>query len=420
MPQRPPVTPEVVDRAVFLEELDLAPDGETAYVVRRSTKGLEYPREIWAVPLDRSAPRRLTNGPADRHPRVSVDGSSLAFLSKRRPVADERAADVKPAAKRRKGAGVAAKPVSEPITQVWILPLGGGEAWQLTREEHDVSGFAWSPSGERIAFWGWRGPARFLIGKRDDGKSPTARRIAVGGWRWNETGHLDHRTHLSVVDVREGAPSVPLTEGDYDVSNPRWEPNGRSVLFSAARHELADLYPRPGIWRVAARHADEPLHEPVEILRLRGVAEHAIPSPDGRWLAVIGSDEPEAPDDVEPQLFVAPADGSGSAVPVAPDLDLPIGAWQDTDLNGWMSGSTGGAFWRESDGQTELVALVSRRGRCDPWRFPVDARTGRAAGEPEPLAEGDAACWQLAVAGNGRVAVIGTLGGRAMEVMEPT
>jgi dipeptidyl aminopeptidase/acylaminoacyl peptidase len=401
-----PVTPDVVDRAVFLEEIAIAPDGRTAFVVRRSTAGLEYQQEIWAVPLDGGEPRRLTGGPTDTYPRPSPDGHSLAFLRKR---AHADAAG-QPAAH-------GAEP--KPRTQVWVLPLDGGEAWQLTHEEQDVSGLAWSPNGTRIAFWGWRGQARFLVGVRDDGKEPTARHMSVGGWRMDEIGHVDYHTHLSVIDAAEGATAVALTDGDFDVTNPAWDPDGRSLVFSAARHEQADMYPRPSIWRVTALPSGKAPAEPVEVVRLRGVAEHAVPSPDGRWLAIAGVDEDGAPDDASPGLFVAPADGSASAVPLAADLDLPVGAWLDTDLNGWMTSPTAGPSWRATGDGPELVALVTRHGRSDPWVFPVDQLTGGPRGKSRPLAEGDAACWQMAVAATGRTVVVGTLGSRAMEVMEP-
>jgi dipeptidyl aminopeptidase/acylaminoacyl peptidase len=401
-----PVTPAIVDRAVFLEEVGIAPDGATAFVVRRSTAGLEYQQQIWAVPLAGGEPRRLTGGSSDTWPRPSPDGRSLAFLRKQ-----VEAAPVGSAAGR--GAEGKAR------TQVWLLPLNGGEAWQLTHEEHDVAGLAWSPDGSRIAFWGWRGPARFLVGARDDGKEPTARRMTVGGWRFDEIGHLDYRTQLSLIDAIDGATAVALTDGDFDVANPAWDPDGRSLVFAAARHELADLYPRPSIWRVTVPAAGEAALEPSEIARLKGVAEHAVPSPDGRWLAIVGVDEQDAPDDAAPSLFVAPANGSAAATALAAEMDLPIGAWPDTDLNGWLSSPTVAPCWRQTSAGLELVALVTRHGRCDPWTFPLDAATGAARGVPRPLAEADAACWQLAVAASGRTVVVGTLGSRAMEVMEP-
>lgn len=76
------------------------------------------------------------------------------------------------------------------------------------------------------------------------------------------------------------------------------------------------------------------------------------------------------------------------AVALAPDLDRPIGAWNDTDLNGWMASSRPGP---SRDGPPSLVALVSEGGRVRPWRFPVDPATGRPAGAPERLIDGDVA-----------------------------
>src|SRR4029077_17483663 len=69
-----------------------------------------------------------------------------------------------------------------------------------------------------------------------------------------------------------------------------------------------------------------------------------------------------------------------------------------------------------------IVALVTDRARSVPWRFPFDPERGRAAGSPEPIVRADAACWTLAVsaaAGSrpARISVVGTLDGRAMELM---
>ena len=37
-------------------------------------------------------------------------------------------------------------------SQVWLLPLAGGEARQLTKLPIDISGPIWSPRGDKIAF----------------------------------------------------------------------------------------------------------------------------------------------------------------------------------------------------------------------------------------------------------------------------
>jgi len=390
-----PVTPDVVRRQVMLEEVDLAPDGRSAAVVRRSVDDIDYRRSLWLAPLSGGRPRQLTSGrPCDTHPRFSPDGRLLAFLSSRRTE-------------------------SEPRTDVWIVSLKGGEAWRLTRTPHGARGFAWSPDGGRITFWGPDGPPRFLVGERRDGRTPTARRIATGDWRCDEDGFVDHRVHLSVVTVRRHAAARRLTDGDFDVRSPAWDADGRSIVFCAARHEGADLFPRPSVYRVALDGGNDAV-EPVEVARLRGLVESVTPSPDGRWLALVGADVPDAPDDVSPSLFLVPADGSAEPWPLAPELDLPVGAWLDTDLNGWASAERPGPFWvHESDASTSLIALTSRHGRCVPWRYPLDPGTGRPVGSPGPLVDAESACWALSATGSAAVTVVvlGTLGTRAMELM---
>jgi dipeptidyl aminopeptidase/acylaminoacyl peptidase len=414
------ITPDVVRQQVVIEELDVAPDGRNAVIVRRSVAGLEYRRALWLIPLSGGRPCSLTVGlPGDSHPRFSPDGRMLGFLSARRDSADGDGAGRGSRGTRR---DTHERTADEPQTDVWVLPLEGGEPWRLTRSPHGVRGFAWSPDGARIAFWGPVDPSGILVGERGSASTPTARRITTGGWRADEAGFVDHRVHLSVVAARPGARAWQLTRGDFDVSAPAWDVDGRSIVFCAARHENADLFPRPSVHRVRVE-TDGPRWpgesggvEPVEIVRLRGLVESVTPSPDGRWLALVGVDVDGAPDDAGPSLYLVPMNGSGEARELAPSLDLPVGAWVDTDLHGWTSGARWGPWWVHDREGAALVALTSRRGRCVPWRYPLDPETGTPVGRPAPLVEAECACWAVA-AGGGSLAVLGTLDGRAMEVM---
>src|SRR4029079_379965 len=38
------------------------------------------------------------------------------------------------------------------ITQIYLLPIGGGEPRQITNDEHSSTTPRWSPDGERLAF----------------------------------------------------------------------------------------------------------------------------------------------------------------------------------------------------------------------------------------------------------------------------
>ncbi|MEM9593843.1 MAG: S9 family peptidase [Acidobacteriota bacterium] len=103
-----------------------SPDGRSVVYVLRETD-LEADRgrtDLWHVPADGSAaPRRLTSHPSgDSHPRWAPDGSAVFFLSSR-----------------------------SGSSQVGRLPMGAGEAQQVTRLPLDVGGFAVSPKGDRLA-----------------------------------------------------------------------------------------------------------------------------------------------------------------------------------------------------------------------------------------------------------------------------
>ncbi len=419
------MTPADIRRQVVVEELDLSADGRLAVVARRSVRGNRYVTHLYAIPLDQgriATPRRLTSGLVrDRTPRLSPDGRHLAF------VRNDRMDD-------------------DAIASIVILDLQTGRHRVLAGRGHgSVAEVAWSPDGRRLAFTAEVDPPRFLVGRippvdtrrrRRLGRaasaaavhepSPLARRITRTDWRWDDSGHLDRWSHLFVVDPRVGARPHQLTAGDWGVADICWAHDGRTVGFTADRSQTADTRPRPTIWMVqvddrqGAASASPPGTEPRSLLAPAGFASHPSFSPDGRWVAAIGVLEADPVDDVSPGILLGPADGSGPPWALAPDLDRPVGNWVDTDLNGWMVAGRPGPHWLDA---STIVAVVSDRGRSHPVRFRLDPRTG-AATEP-PTATGrdatdpwsDATSHALTVAPTGTIAVLGTLGTRAMELM---
>jgi dipeptidyl aminopeptidase/acylaminoacyl peptidase len=392
-------TPEIVREQVVLEEHDLAPDGSFAIVTRRAIVRDEYRSHLWLVPVPAAGdggnrlpePRQLTRGAVrDTQPRIAPDGRRVAFTRTAVGPSDAKA-------------------------RLFVLDLDGGEPGPRTPASTGVSEFAWATDGRRLAYTTDAEPPRFLVGNAPEGKTPLARRIRRADWRLDEVGHRDRHAQLFVVDDREEAEPRQLTVGDAGVSGIAWRPDGNAIAFVSDRHADADLHPKTSIWAVdapAARSRTRSPADPREILALAGPVHTPAWSPDGRWLAAVGVDDPDHLDFHPPTIHVGPADGSGPAVALAPDLDRPFGAAVDCDLHGWMTEARPGPIW---DGPDGIVALISDRGRTHPWRFPVDPATGRAGGDPVRLAGSDAACRTVAI-GGGRVTTLATLDTRPVEL----
>ena len=397
-----PINPAtLIRRQIVLEEHDPLPDGSGAVVVRRFVHGETYRSHLILVsfaggdatrrqPAGRAVvpPRQLTDGAVrDANPRISPDGRRVAFL---RSFPDD----------------------PDRPTAVMVGALGADEPWTLWAPPHGVSEIAWSRDGRRMAFVAAEAENRLVVGAETKGRSVTARRITRADWRWNEVGHRDRWDQGWVGPVRRGAKPRQHTRHGANARSIAWARDGRSIAYVTEAGPDADIRPLPSIWVVPA--AGGP---PREAVRLAGYAGSPAFSPDGRWLACSGVDVPDPVDDEIPGLFVAPfhpdGEGPSPAIPLAPDLDLPIGDWNDTDLNGWMASSRPGPTW---DGPGALVALVSTAGRVQPWRFGWDPDAGRSVGAPSRLTDAEIAAVTLGVAG-GVVSLVATLDDRPMELL---
>ncbi len=112
----------------------LSPDGERVAFLRKQPLDDEtYESTVYVADVaggdgsDAADPRRLTLAEGvDAEPRWSPSGDRIAFTSTRGGDDDR--------------------------TQLWILPLDGGEARRVTNVVGGVSEIAWSPGGERLAF----------------------------------------------------------------------------------------------------------------------------------------------------------------------------------------------------------------------------------------------------------------------------
>ena len=138
-----PARPDDLYRLSVPFDPRLSPDGRlVAFSVKRTAVGRDgYRYAIWLAPTDGSTPaRQVTIGSrADRRPRFSPDGRTLAFISDRRLLVEEEPDRPKEAKDRLD------------CDQLFLLPLDGGEARRLTDLPRGVNDVAWSPDGRSLA-----------------------------------------------------------------------------------------------------------------------------------------------------------------------------------------------------------------------------------------------------------------------------
>ena len=122
--QPAPLTPPQTLERRGIGDLEFSPDrARLVFTVTEPVKGTTRQRNIWMLDVASRRLRQLTfSAKSDWTPRWAPDGRAIAFLSDR-----------------------------DGAAQLYLLPLGGGEAAKLTDRKESISAFRWSPDGRHIA-----------------------------------------------------------------------------------------------------------------------------------------------------------------------------------------------------------------------------------------------------------------------------
>ena len=366
MAPRTPRPEDLYDLRVPVD-LELSPDGRfVASSVKAVAPGKDgYRTSLWLAPADGSAPaRQLTVGSkTDGSPRWSPDGRTIAFLSDRGAVLQAGGGGAK--------AGKAEAP-KEGGTQVWLLPFAdGGEARQLTDLPKDVESLEWSPDGRRLAIVSTAEstePEKKPERKPDDPPAPDTRLIDTLGYQFNGAGFVHERfTRIWTVDVATGA-AEPLTRGRNHDADPQWSPDGRQIAFVSDRHPNPDLGWRSDIYLVDVRDGRVRQLSPG-----RGRQNWGFPtwSPDGRWVAAIGSRDWKRGVVAQASLWRMRV-RDGHAEDLIADADLEAAAGMNSDLIGgglarprWMADGRWIVFGAPVEGSFELWRVEADGGRLE-------------------------------------------------------
>lgn len=115
-------------------------------------------------------------------------------------------------------------------TQVWTIPVDGGEAVQATQSETDVISYRWHPSGERLAY------------TATAPKSKREKTLDEKGYNFIfYEEKLKHR-NLYVVDVRDhvAAGDAEQITDDLTIWSFKFSPDGGTIAAGASEKNLID------------------------------------------------------------------------------------------------------------------------------------------------------------------------------------
>ncbi|HUV29980.1 MAG TPA: S9 family peptidase [Acidobacteriota bacterium] len=249
------------------EDVQISPDGErVVFVLNTADLGNNTSQShLWIMSDVGDDLRQLTFGPSSNwHPRWSSDGRSLLFLS-------DRGGD----------------------DQVWLLPIQGGEAGQVTDLGTGVEEFACSPSGDNLMLVSRVFPdcrtdscnrARLAWQEENPEQPRLYDRLLFRRYdHWDDgrinklflTHHSGKARQMPVAGPFDAPTSLLGGYGDFTFSH-----DGEEACFSMSADSMPAVCVNNDLWVVRL-----PEGEPVRLTAYPGQEVSPRYSPDGRYLA---------------------------------------------------------------------------------------------------------------------------------------
>jgi dipeptidyl aminopeptidase/acylaminoacyl peptidase len=263
--EKRPITADDLYKLELVSDPRISPDGTQIIfgLTRVDRKTEKKHTNLWLVPTDGShPPRQFTYGDhTDTHPRWSPDGRSIAFLSNRK---------------------------DEKQSQIYIIPLNGGEARPVSKMEGSFAGFSWSPDGTAFATQFRKKDAAAIEREKDEQKKKlgiVSRHITTLDYKFDGGGYTpEEKWHIWTIDADSGE-ATQLTDGNkFNEGQPQWTPDGRSLIFISNRDPQPDInWDQTELYRIPAEGGEMALIPTQEGRKFN----HTI-SPDGNWIAYMG------------------------------------------------------------------------------------------------------------------------------------
>jgi dipeptidyl aminopeptidase/acylaminoacyl peptidase len=274
----------------------LSPDGTAAMIGTENPdwKANSFRHTLWLWTA-KDGLRALTQSGSDEDAQWSPDGKWVAFLSDR-PVSggDDEDKDASPSAGDAKMRSQRAAAEEGKATRLWLIPVSGGEAQPLFRENLDVHAFAWSRDGSTIYFSAPKPLTHTEEATRKEEWKDVIR------WREQERGDL--LLTLPVAAALAATASQPMAH----------DAKGKDSGGEESKREDETKLPLPkGAATLAASRFE--------------IAEIA-PSPDGKTLAFLtGSISHRIENPADFEIFLAPTTSGGETRQLTHNVALEAG-----------------------------------------------------------------------------------------------
>ncbi len=160
---------------------------------------------IYRLQIGESEPVQMTQGSSsESSPRWSPGGDLIAFLGRRstEPGKEEAAQ-----------------------TQIFLMRVRGGEAWQFSHHPTSVSNISWAPDGQAIYF---------LASDEKSAEQRAREKLQDDVFAFDENYQ---QTHLWKIQVEDGE-ETKLSQGDYSITGYRVGRQGRKFVVTRAPNPL--------------------------------------------------------------------------------------------------------------------------------------------------------------------------------------
>ena len=284
-------SPEQCLKIKNISAVRVSPDAsKVLYTVREAVMTddrSEYVNQVWLCNTDGSNSIQLTKGDKNSsNPKWSPDGKWIAFTSSR-----------------------------DSKSNLYVLPVGGGEAEKITDVKTGVGEYDWRPDGKAIAF------VMTDAGDNNEDKDKKAK----NDWYYMDEMVKQNRLYVLWLNEKDTAGKYVqknLTKENYNVNAFDWSADGKSIVYSFGKsQEVNDNV-----------YSDISLID-IETGNIKSIAKTAagetnpLFSPDGKFIAYYCTEDPVDWSGPRHAKIYSLADGKSWRLKATPDENGGILGW---------------------------------------------------------------------------------------------